>query len=641
MRFGKYELGDLIARGGMAEVWAARLHGAEGFVKPVAIKRIREHISSDPEFVHLFIAEARLVAQLHHGNIVQIHDFDEVEGAYYLAMELVAGRDLRRVLIRAAERGRRLAPELGIHVAVEVAKGLMAAHEQRDDEGLPLGIVHRDLSPHNILLSYAGEVKVTDFGIAKAMAKSQAEDTGRERIRGKVPYMSPEQVRGGEVDQRSDLFALGLILFELTTGRRRYAQGGEAELVRQVSEAALPDPAEHNAAISPALNAVIRRLLAPSPADRFGSAREVLQALHGSAGARDRSLELAAFLRALFPEEAEAARRSVGLLGRSIEGAIDPQRVPSGHPEQGASGSGEATHLAAAAVTAARGRTGRLSTALVACGALLLAALAGLWAAGHLPGAGKENPVQEAPFAVLPGTGELDARASEPWVERRSVRPEAAAGALEIQSEPSGAHLVVDGVATGRRTPTRLGVTPGRHRVLVRWEDGAEVTASPEVRAGERLRLLLERTGARELAGASRRLSTTPPPGAVRDPAPGRGESSGPARDPSPGRGESPGPARDPAPGRGGSPGPGSALGEAVSLPLPKRRVQLTCHPWALVSLGEKDLGQTPVIRSLAPGSYRVTFRNPALGQSKTVSLQVLPSGGALRLDCGFGEGID
>ncbi|MDY0004118.1 MAG: serine/threonine-protein kinase, partial [Polyangia bacterium] len=612
MRFGKYELGALIARGGMAEVWSARMHGAEGFVKPVAIKRIREQISQTPEFVSLFIAEARLVAQLHHANIVQIYDFDLAEGAYYLAMELVAGRDLRRVLSRAAEAGKRLGPELGIHIAQEVAKGLMAAHEQCDSFGRPLRIVHRDLSPHNILLSFAGEVKVTDFGIAKAMAASLGPGTGVGMVRGKLAYMAPEQARGEEVDQRSDLFALGLVLFEIATGRRRYSEAGELGLFRVVSEAARPNPAELNAAISPELNEIIRRLLAPSPAARFSSARELLGALSGLGDSRDRSLELASLMREIFPEEAEASRRLAGLSAEPAE--VGQAEEPPETIEGASSSSGQVAGLVASDSPLSVVGRRRLWRGLAGV-AVLLAALGGLFSLvkdyfrARAPGA-RGAPVEESFIDSGQGAERLP-------VEKPATapRPDTGAGAIEIRSEPPGAVVVVDGLPTGTRTPARLGVTPGRHSVLVRWGDGVEVLEEREVRARERLTLLLTRPAGRELVAIRMQMGASASPHAV-------GSDRVAMK---------PGTGREVASMRAS---PSETPTAAADLAKAERVVLFTCKPWAMVSIGGEDIGQTPVKRSLEPGKYRAVFSNPSLGLTKPINLKVVSGTGQLHVDC-------
>ncbi len=478
MHFGNYELGERIAKGGMAEVFAARRHGAEGFVKTVAIKRIRPRLTADPEFVRLFIAEARLAARLQHANIVQIYDFDEVDGTYYIAMERIHGRDLRRVLRRAEARGVRLPLPLGLHIAAEILKGLVAAHERVDAQGRPLHIVHRDLSPHNILVSFAGEVKVTDFGIAKAMAATRGPDddpdSGSEVIRGKLPYMSPEQLAGRDVDARSDLFALGLILYEVTTGQRRYTPTRDEALIREVSEAALPDPAAHNAAIAPPLNDVIRTLLAPCPEDRFDSARAALRALRDSGGAADRTLELAAFVRELFPRA--AARVTL---------APDPSEPVRSPPSSGR-------------------RWGRgwalAGFATVALGLGLVALLAGR------PRVGSRPAPAPAASPSAPRGSPRPAAATRPGAPREvppspsRSRASAVAASVRVESEPAGAEVVVDGLPTGRRAPARFGLAPGAHRVAVRWGDGAAVSRQPTLRRGEQRTLHLVHPPARRAA---------------------------------------------------------------------------------------------------------------------------------------------
>jgi serine/threonine-protein kinase len=224
-RIGKYVLGERIAVGGMAEVWAARAEGPEGFVKPVALKVILESFSGDPELEKLFIKEARIAAQLQHANLVSVFDFDKVVtgasepgtgGRYYIAMEHVEGYDARRVAQAARHAGYLFPLPLALYLAGEVMKGLRYVHERRDG-GRPLGLVHRDVSPHNVLVGFSGEVKLSDFGIAKSLAHSSRTKTGT--IRGKIAYASPEQLSAGPVDHRTDQFAMGITLWEILADR--------------------------------------------------------------------------------------------------------------------------------------------------------------------------------------------------------------------------------------------------------------------------------------------------------------------------------------------------------------------------------------------------------------------------------------
>jgi serine/threonine-protein kinase len=290
-RFGKYQLLERLAAGGMAEVFRAKTLGAAGFEKDVAIKRILPQLSSDEEFVRMFIDEARLAARLAHRNIVQIFDFDQTDGAYYIAMELIDGCDLRRLAAAEARRGRRLPVGAAVYVAAETLKALAYAHARQLD-GRPLGLIHRDVSPHNILISRAGEVKLSDFGIAKAQARASA--TGSGVIKGKLSYMSPEQARGWPVDQRTDLFSAGIVLWELLAGMRLFDGDSEQEILARVARCQVPSPRAHNDAVPREIETATLRLLAPHARDRFANAGEAVRALGAWSGYRDESDTLAA-----------------------------------------------------------------------------------------------------------------------------------------------------------------------------------------------------------------------------------------------------------------------------------------------------------------------------------------------------------
>jgi serine/threonine protein kinase len=288
-RIGKYVLGERIAVGGMAEVWAARVEGPQGFVKPVALKFILESFRGDPELERLFVNEARIAAQLQHANLVTVFDFDkigpdlapELAGRYYIAMERVEGHDLRR-LSQAARNAGYVVPEpVAVYLAGEVLKGLRYVHERREN-GRALRLVHRDVSPHNVLLGYSGEVKLSDFGIAKAIAHSQGTKTGT--IRGKLSYASPEQLSGETVDHRTDQFALGVTLWEVLTGRRLFEGNDELEIVGKVLRCEIPPMTaggrgDGQRPVSAGVEAVVRRMLAPRRDDRFQSTADALSAL--------------------------------------------------------------------------------------------------------------------------------------------------------------------------------------------------------------------------------------------------------------------------------------------------------------------------------------------------------------------------
>ncbi len=281
--YGRYSLIRRIGSGGMAEVWKARAAGPSGFQKEFALKRVLPHLTEDSEFVEMFIDEAKLVAGLVHPNIVQVFDFGSV-GAheYYLAMEYVAGANLASLQKRLEEARARWSPDVAAYITIEACRGLGYAHEKTDTDGRPLSLVHRDVSPQNVLVSFGGEVKVTDFGIARAAHTTSRTAAGL--VRGKLAYMSPEQAAGEPIDARSDLFSLGLVLYELLFGRRLF-HGGSTEIARQIQEFTSIAQEELDA-LPPAIADVLVSTLALDPRARFQRAADLEASLAGYLGAR-------------------------------------------------------------------------------------------------------------------------------------------------------------------------------------------------------------------------------------------------------------------------------------------------------------------------------------------------------------------
>lgn len=230
--FGKYFLTEKIAVGGMAEIYRAKVFGVDGFEKTLAIKKILPHFSSDKEFISMLTNEAKLVVQLSHPNIVQVYDLGRVREDYFISMEYIHGVNLRQFLTKSLEIGKPVPIEIGLHIISEVLKGLEYAHSKRGGNGTSLNIIHRDVSPHNILVSYEGEVKLVDFGIARAAQTISHTQLGI--LKGKVTYMSPEQALGKPLDQRSDIYSAGIILFEMLTGQRLYSGETQLEVLEQV-----------------------------------------------------------------------------------------------------------------------------------------------------------------------------------------------------------------------------------------------------------------------------------------------------------------------------------------------------------------------------------------------------------------------
>lgn len=310
-RFGRYTLLERIAAGGMAEVYKAAWEGEGGFRKLCAIKRVLPGLADDDEFIRMFQEEAALTVRLSHANVVQVFDFGRAEGDWFLAMEYVAGPSLRGVLNRCRERNERIPGKIAIWIAGEVAKGLGHAHTRRDDAGAPLGIIHRDVSPSNVLLSWSGEVKITDFGIAR-MA-SRASHTSPEMVRGKASYLSPEQASGEPpLDARSDLFALGIVLWETLTGRKLFEADSPAEVLTRVVTAPIPPLAAIIKGVPDAVQELVARALARDRDQRFPDAVAferacaMLVARLGGVAAAD----VASFLEARFPEHERSEQLS-------------------------------------------------------------------------------------------------------------------------------------------------------------------------------------------------------------------------------------------------------------------------------------------------------------------------------------------
>jgi serine/threonine protein kinase len=270
---GRYHIARKIADGGMAEIFVGTQHGMEGFERPVVLKRILAPLVADPQFRNMLIDEAHVAMGLNHSNIVQVLDLGHVRGRYFLVMELVEGWDLSQILARATNADFPLLPEIVLYVAAEICRALAYAHARTRD-GQPLAIVHRDVSPQNVLVSEQGEVKLTDFGIAKAMGRR--EHTSQGVIKGKLAFMSPEQASGAVLDNRSDLFALGTMLYLFFTGRRPFEGPTDLEAIMRVRECKFTPPELVKPGLHPALVKIIHRAMQALPAHRYQSADEML-----------------------------------------------------------------------------------------------------------------------------------------------------------------------------------------------------------------------------------------------------------------------------------------------------------------------------------------------------------------------------
>ncbi|MEQ9499796.1 MAG: protein kinase [Deltaproteobacteria bacterium] len=327
--FGDYVLHDRIGAGGMAEIFLATARGIEGFEKRLVIKRILPTLSDDEQFVRMFIEEAKLCVALRHPNIVQVYDLGEIDLQYFIAMEYVDGRDLLKTLAACGKKKIGFPTDIALYIVMEVLKGLDYAHKLSGPDGQPLGIIHRDVSPSNVLLSFEGEVKIGDFGIAKA---STREKTATGILKGKFGYMAPEQVTGAPIDHKADIFAVGIVLYELLTGHRLFAGKNDLAVLERVRDAVIdPPPRFYREDLDPELEQIVLRALSRDPRERFESSTQLHDALHDYVY-RSRALigpaHLGRFMQSLFlsdPEELRKRNRiALPLFGMEVPEAPAP-----------------------------------------------------------------------------------------------------------------------------------------------------------------------------------------------------------------------------------------------------------------------------------------------------------------------------
>jgi serine/threonine-protein kinase len=329
MASGRYVVYKKIASGGMATVHLGCLRGAAGFSRLVAVKRLHSQYARDPEFVAMLVDEARLAGRIAHPNVVTTLDVVSEGREILLVMEFVRGLPLSRLLRAARAKGERVPPQIAAAIASDVLSGLHAAHEARNEAGEPLGIVHRDVSPQNVLVGIDGSARVLDFGIAKASGRWQSTRNGQ--LKGKLPYMAPEQISTGEVTPRSDVYAVAAVLWEVLTGMRLFHAENEAALIRKVQEGCSRPPS-HAAGVHVArFDRIVLRGLERNPSNRFGTAREMAEAIDaiGRAPAR----EVGDWIERIATDDLDELARSTAEIERGEAAAISVSRAPA---EQGA-----------------------------------------------------------------------------------------------------------------------------------------------------------------------------------------------------------------------------------------------------------------------------------------------------------------
>jgi serine/threonine-protein kinase len=307
--FGKYVLVRKLAQGGMAEIFLAKQVGAERFERNVVIKKMLKHLTDNAEFVNMFLDEARLAGRLSHQNVVQIYELGQTDGSYYICMEYLPGEDFATVL-SAARAARAYVPlDVVAAVIIGAAHGLHFAHEFTSDDGAPLNIVHRDISPANIFVTYQGQVKVLDFGIAKA--ESRVAQTSAGMVKGKFMYMPPEQARSEPIDRRADVYALGVSLYEASTLRRPFTRDHELAVLNAVLKGDFKPPSQLRPDLPPEMERIILKAMANRPEDRYQTAAEMAEDLERFLGTLGTSTQVAGYLRHAFPADRIATRSRI------------------------------------------------------------------------------------------------------------------------------------------------------------------------------------------------------------------------------------------------------------------------------------------------------------------------------------------
>jgi serine/threonine-protein kinase len=449
-QFGKYVLVGEIGVGGMAEVFLAIQTGLQGFLKVVTLKRVLPHLASH-DFIAMFIDEARIAARLEHPNIVKTFEFGEHESQYYTVMEYLAGEDLGSTMNRATISKQPVPFNMAAMVVAQLCNGLHFAHDLTDTAGRPLGLVHRDINPSNVIITYAGEVKIIDFGVAKFNSSGSKTLTGT--IKGKLAYMSPEQILARGIDRRSDIFSLGVVLWELVTGCRLFARESDAATLYAIMNDPIPKARRHRPNVPEELEAIISTALARTPADRYDTCEEMQGALDQFLSTQPKfdSRSLAATLEGLFGSTRAEAKRAIAAtraLSKNVSLVMKLRtEVRDGLVKQ----------LTARQHSEPIARTRRAVGGIAAV--VIIATLAGL---GYLL---LRNP---QPTRVTETT------------------PPTSLASLKLDSTPSGAAIFVRGEPTGLVTPAVLsGLSPGEIEVRVELAGHAPTTHQFNLKAGE------------------------------------------------------------------------------------------------------------------------------------------------------------
>lgn len=588
-RIGRYELVHELGQGGMATVYLARMRGPGGFLKWVAIKTIHGHMSTESRITDMFLDEARIAASIQHPNVVQLLDLGKEDGELYIAMEYLHGEHLRSVT-SAAHRGLGSFPyELAAYVIAKTARGLHHAHAAKDATGVPLSIVHRDVSPQNIIVTYDGLVKLTDFGVAKAAGRISKTMSGR--VKGKWAYMAPEQVLNENIDRRADIFSLGTVLWEITTGARLFKAESEVRTVMRITSGRAPPPSSITSDYPKKLERIVMRALSRRPADRYATAAAMAEELDEFVALTGRAVggdEIADLMETIFSsrialKEEMLRREASKALADGITISLpEVTRTPLAESDEKGDSSSDASE-GEFDVISRRPKRGliALSIAVVAIGVM-----AAFW-------------VFSARTAVV-----------------------------HLSSQPSGATVLLDGVPQPGSTPTVIeDVRRGRHEVELRL-GGFETFRATFDAVGDQVELSYHLSGQVGPADPNE-LDSSPSMRASNDAgdvtdANTRSDASLPldsglASLADPDDATSPrNPPRHPS--KAGDPEP------RTPRPRGEAYVNLLARPWAKVWINGRPAGQTPLMRHAVPaGTIIVKLQAQGRGESRTIRLRAEP----------------
>ena len=482
IRYGQYVLLEKIATGGMAEVWKARMRGVEGFQKIVAIKKILPHLSDNQEFIEMFIDEAKLAAQLTHNNIIHIYDLGKTQGTYFIAMEYVDGHDLKTILKRGSDRDQPLGIELSLFIASKIAAALDYAHRRRDFEEKEMGLVHRDVSPQNVLISQEGDIKLCDFGIAKAASKASHTQAGA--LKGKLQYMSPEQAWGKPIDRRSDIFALATVLFEMLTGRKLFTGENEISILEQVREARVTAPSEINDEVTPEIDAIVLKALNKEPAARYQTAGEMARDIDSvlySMRPTPTSADLAIYMHRIWTEdpsrqvEPESAPTVVDVPVTPVAAASRPAPVAAGPAVAAAPAASAAVQMPPWEAPAKKKSMAPIAIAAVVVIALAIGGFAIFRSksspAPAVPAATARPPVAASTVAPPPATSSV---ATETGAQTTTALTSTAATATQAP--------VIDPAQVDAEVQRRIAAERARLEEQARAQQQAQNTPAPQPR---------------------------------------------------------------------------------------------------------------------------------------------------------------